>query len=192
MNEAAIPVVETERLLLRGPRKRDSTAWAGFIEADPDFLKYVPIRKGRPAQERADLLMASHLGRWDESPLAMGWSVVVKDEDVFVGVAGVDALNETDGEIEYYFARPYWGRGYASEVARAVTDYWFANTDGSRLVAWVVPENVGSVRAVEKCGYTYVRAVNYLELMGNPPGVVFETPMTDEYELTREQWRSQQ
>jgi len=120
----------------------------------------------------------------------MGWSVALKagGGDELIGFAGVDPAGETEGEIEYFIARPYWRRGYASEVARAVTDYWFRTTDGTRLIAYVIPENVGSVRAVVKAGYQRTGSVNYLDLMGNPEGIVLETPVADEYSLTRDQW----
>jgi RimJ/RimL family protein N-acetyltransferase len=77
-------------------------------------------------------------------------------------------------------------------VAKAVTDYWFSTTQGERMLAYVVPENVGSVRAVTKIGYTRTRTIDYLDFAGNPPGLKFDTPLVDEYELTRAQWEATQ
>jgi len=187
MVDVRIPVVETERLLLRAPTPADASAWADCLEADADLLKYVPARSG-PAQERADRFVRNYLRRWQESPIGMGWSVVLKAEGTFIGFGGVDAASETDGEIEYFIVKPHQRRGYASEVARAMTDHWFRTTSGDRLLAYVIPENVGSVRAVEKLGYRRMRSVNYLELMGNPSDIVLETPDADEWTLTRDEW----
>lgn len=102
----------------------------------------------------------------------------------------MEAASETEGEIEYFIFKEHWRQGYASEVAIAVTDYWFRATGGGRLIAYVIPENVGSVRAVEKVGYRRVGTVNYLDLMGNPTGITLKTPDADEYCFSREQWES--
>ncbi len=187
MDVGKIPVVETDRLFLRAPTPEDASIWAKFMDADPDFLQYVPTRAG-PSRERADRFVRNYLGRWHESPLALGWSVVLKTEKAFIGFAGVDAASDTDGEIEYFIVKPHWRRGYASEVAKGVTDYWFRTTTGDRLVAYVIPENVGSVRAIEKLGYRRVGSVNYLDLMGNPPDITLKTPVADEYSLARAEW----
>ena len=182
-----IPELRTERLLLRGPTEADVATWAAFLDADPDFLEFVPTRAALPSTERAERLVRHYLDRWRQSPLAMGWTVTLDDGE-FVGFAGVDAASETEGEIEYFIVRPHWRKGYASEVAKCVTDHWFRTTEGTRLVAYVIPENVGSVRAVEKLGYKKTGSVNYLDLMGNPPDVVLRSPIADEYSLTRDEW----
>jgi len=187
MDAAAVPVVETDRLRLRGPTTADARIWASFLETDPDFIQYVPARPGGAFLERAERLVRAELQRWDDS-LSMGWAVGLKSDDEFIGFTGVDHVGETDGEIEYFLVRPHWRRGYASEIAKAVTDYWFHTTDGQRMVAYVIPENIGSVRAVEKVGYKRTRSVNYLDLMGNPAGVVLNTPIADEFWLTRDEW----
>ena len=184
-----IPELQTERLVLRGPTDADIATWAACLDADPDFLEFVPSRVGVPSQVRAERFVGNYLARWQQSPLAMGWTVTLKDGNEFVGFAGVDAASETDGEIDYFIAKPHWRNGYASEAARTVTDYWFRTTGGAKLVAYVIPENVGSVRAVAKLGYTRTGSVNYLELMGNPADIALRTPVADEYSLTREQWQ---
>lgn len=191
MDAADVPVIETERLRLRGATSADAQIWASFLETDPDFIQYVPARVGAPFLERAERQVRVQLQRWDDSPLSMGWSVALKSDDEFIGFTGVDAAGETDGEIDYFLGRPYWRRGYASEIAKAVTDFWFQTTNGQRMVAYVIPQNIGSVRAVEKLGYQRTGSVNYLDLMGNPPGVVLKTPIADEFWLTRDGWASQ-
>ena len=157
VNADEIPRLETDRLLLRGLSAADAQTFAGVLQLDPDFLKYVPARVGLTPEERAERLVRNYLRRSEESPLGMRWAVVL-DENTLIGVAGVDALSETE------------------------------TTDGNRIVAYVVPENVGSVRAVAKLGYERRGSVNYLELMGNPAGVELFTPMADEYSLARDEW----
>jgi ribosomal-protein-alanine N-acetyltransferase len=187
MGPGTVPVVETARLLLRRPTPADAAPWAHALETDPTFLEFVPARAD-PPKERAERFVRNYVDRWQQSPLAMGWTVVTKADQAFIGFAGVDAGGEAEGELEYFVIRPFWRRGFASEMAAAVTHHWFRTTDGNELVAFVVQANVGSVRVVEKLGYRRVGIVNYLELMGNPPGVSLATPMAAEYRLDREEW----
>ena len=68
-----------------------------------------------------------------------------------VGCIGID---ETDGEIElgYWIARPYWGRGYATEAGRAVLDV--ARMLGhERIVASHFLDNPASGRVLRKLGF---------------------------------------
>lgn len=187
MASTEIPVVETERLRLRGPELADASEWAVVLEADPNYLQYVPTRPG-PVQARADRFVQKYIDRWTDSALSMGWSITLKATNAVVGFAGVEAASESDGEIDYFIFNSHWRRGYASEAAEVVTNYWFRTTTGDCLIAYVIPENVGSVRAVEKLGYRRVASVNYLDLMGNPAGVTLKTPDAAEYRLTRQEW----
>ena len=188
MDPSKIPVLQTDRLLLRGPTQADAEAWGGFIAANPDFLKFVPrSRVPRTPQERGERLVASYLDRWDQEPQSMGWAAASRSDGRFVGLGGVESLSESDGEIEYLVAEPFWGQGYATEIAKAVTDYWFQDNSRERITAYVILENAGSVRVVERLGFHYVRDVNYLELVGDP-NIVIDTHMAAEYILSRDEY----
>ena len=54
--------------------------------------------------------------------------------------------------IGYCFNRRYWGRGYATEAARAVVDFGFASLGLHRIFATCAPENTASARVLEKLG----------------------------------------
>jgi RimJ/RimL family protein N-acetyltransferase len=185
MNPADVPVVRTERLTLRGPTRADVEGWARFIESSPDFLRFVPRSKvNRSPIERAERFAAGYLDRWQQEPGGLGWAAVDAEERL-VGMAGVDAMSASEGELEYFVGEPFWRRGYGLELARAVVDHWFADPTRERLVAYVIPENAGSVRIVERLGFGYVRELDYLELAGSPD-LVLETPIAAEFALTRD------
>src|SRR4029078_9643353 len=66
---------------------------------------------------------------------------------------GTDVFHRS-AEIGYWLGEPFWGRGIASEVLRAVTDYAWATLDVIRLEAGVFSWNPASARVLEKAGYT--------------------------------------
>lgn len=71
----------------------------------------------------------------------------------FVGGCGLFPLQDT-GDIEIAYRLPYacWGRGFATEMARAVLEHAFATLDLRRIVGLTWPENAPSQRVLEKIG----------------------------------------
>jgi RimJ/RimL family protein N-acetyltransferase len=55
-------------------------------------------------------------------------------------------------EVAWRLVRPYWGRGYATEAARAALDYGFREIGLSHIVALTVPANQRSRRVMERPG----------------------------------------
>jgi len=72
-----------------------------------------------------------------------------------IGDLGLFRLNEQHGraEIGYVVAREHWGRGVATAAARAALEWSFETLRLHRVEAIVHPDNVGSVRMVEKLGF---------------------------------------
>ena len=66
---------------------------------------------------------------------------------------GADVFRRS-AEVGYWLGEPFWGRGIATEVLRAVTEYAFAQFDICRLEAGVFDWNPASARVLEKVGYT--------------------------------------
>jgi ribosomal-protein-alanine N-acetyltransferase len=83
------------------------------------------------------------------------FAIVVEGEAV--GGAGIelgDDIFRRSAEIGYWLGEPFWGRGIATEVLRAMTEYAFAHFDICRLHAGVFDWNPASARVLEKAGYT--------------------------------------
>jgi len=55
-------------------------------------------------------------------------------------------------EVGYGLARPYWGKGYMTEVLRTVIDWAFTQPDIFRVQAFCDVDNLGSARVMEKAG----------------------------------------
>jgi RimJ/RimL family protein N-acetyltransferase len=190
MAQLTIPVVETERLILRGPIPADADVWVTFI-TDPEFGRYVPRSKvTRTPQERAERIIGAYHRRWETRPLsALGWAVTRKADGQFMGFGGVEELSGTnDGELDYYLGKPYWGQGFTTEAARAMVRFAFESTSWDRVVAAIVPANLASSRVVDHLGFVYEKHVDYYELTG-ADSFVLDDPIVALYALRREQFQ---
>lgn len=187
MAPVAIPEIETARLLLRGPISADIEPLTAFL-ADPAFAQYIPKTTiVRTPQERAERLIGLYQARWEGQPYSsVGWSVARKADGQFIGLVGIENDPDIEGaEIDYRIGPPYFGQGYATEAARAALRYVIEQTDWDPLVGYIVRENAASLRVVERLGFAFTRDVNYLEMAGNPPNLVFDYTMVAGYALPR-------
>jgi RimJ/RimL family protein N-acetyltransferase len=138
--------LRTERLLLRAPTPDDLDAWHR-IYVDAETVWYGAPRSSLD-ENRAKLLR--QIAQLEEHGFGM-LSVELADETI--GAAGLQHL-EGGPEIEvgYRFLKEHWGRGYATEVARASLAFGFDEVGLERIVAVALETNVASRRVLEKCG----------------------------------------
>lgn len=148
-------IIETERLRLR-PFTVDDLPTLLRIRSDEDVSRYL----GTAAMQTPEFI-ERRLQFYMDCREKYGFSMspaVRKSDGAFVGWGGIQPLEET-GEIEvgYGFDKPYWGRGYATELAAAWLRYGFERAGLARIVAVAAPENMGSRRVMEKLGMSYER-----------------------------------
>ena len=55
-------------------------------------------------------------------------------------------------EVGWTLRRRFWGRGYATEAARASLEYAFTTLDQPRVISLIAPDNVNSIRVAERLG----------------------------------------
>ena len=100
--------------------------------------------------------------------------MVEKTEHQAIGYCGrfyfTDILGQPEIEIGYRLARPFWGRGYATEAALAVREYSFNVLCLPRLSALIDPQNAASLRVAQKAGMIYTGEV-LLEAYTHPDHV---------------------
>src|SRR5262249_35476233 len=87
------------------------------------------------------------------------WAVEVPGAADFVGYIGVsvpasDAPSMPAVEIGWRLDRRHWGRGYATEGARAALEFGFSKIGLHEIVSFTVPANVRSWRVMERLGVT--------------------------------------
>jgi RimJ/RimL family protein N-acetyltransferase len=154
-----MPEIETRRLLFR-KFTTDDLQDLGAIRADPAVMKY--IGSGGP-ESLAEVLAILNkiLAHWEQHGFGR-WAVIYKEHDALVGWCGLSYLENTgDVEIGYGIAKPYWGKGLASEAAAAAIKYGFEQLRLDRIVAVAWPDNITSQRVMEKLGMKYVKLARF-------------------------------
>lgn len=119
------------------------------ICSDPSVMQFVG--DGEPwSRERTEQFVA----RAREMSQTLGfcrWPVIDKSCSALIGFCGF--LPASDGaEIGWRLAKEYWGRGLATEAARAVLNHGFETLGFQRVIATVQSPNRASIRVVEKLG----------------------------------------
>lgn len=156
-----IPAVETERLLLRAFAPEDFEAFAG-MRADAEVMRY--IGQGGPrTREQAREWLEKNEQRWRENDFGI-WAVVEKATGELAGWCGLARLDGTDEvEVGYGLGRNSWGRGLATEAARASLRFGFEHLGLGRIVAVVNPANHASRHVIEKLGLRHVKVGRYYD-----------------------------
>jgi [ribosomal protein S5]-alanine N-acetyltransferase len=163
--------------VLQTPRLRVTT-WCSTdlddlatLRADPEVMRYVG--DGRPeSRAGAGLRLRRYLAEQDDP----GWTKwrVEDRSGTMVGRAGFGPADAGDGrELGHTLARRVWGRGLATDLARALVAWHRAHPVDGMLVAFARVENEASQRVLAKAGFarTGIRDHNacphvYVELAG--------------------------
>jgi ribosomal-protein-alanine N-acetyltransferase len=93
------------------------------------------------------------------------YAVVERSSMDVIGYCGLfffpDVGGQAEVEIGYRLARATWGKGYATEAARAVRDFAFDTLSIKRLIAMIDPSNIASIRVAEKIDMHYEKEVMF-------------------------------
>ncbi|MEM8557624.1 MAG: GNAT family N-acetyltransferase [Bacteroidota bacterium] len=149
------PVIETARLWLRRWQDRDLEPFAA-LNADPRVMRYFP----RPlARSESDAVAARIRTHFDTHGFGL-WAVEIPDVTPFAGFVGLavprfEAPFTPCVEIGWRLATAYWGRGIATEAARAALAYAFDTLGLDEVVSMTAVENLPSRRVMEKIGMTH-------------------------------------
>jgi RimJ/RimL family protein N-acetyltransferase len=155
-----MPAVETARLLLRMFCPDDLDSFAALV-ADPDVVRYVG--NGAPiTREEAEVALQSIIRHWDNHGFGR-WAVIDKETRAFAGYGGLRSLMGTP-EVVYHFAKANWGRGLATELARASLRFGFEEHRFESIVAIAKPENTASIHVMEKAGLHYEMHTAYYNI----------------------------
>jgi [ribosomal protein S5]-alanine N-acetyltransferase len=145
---AAPETITTARLVLRRPKPSDAAAMYDYGR-DPEVTRYMDWRTHASlADARAFLKGAAR--RW-ESGEEYSWAITVKRDDRRIGSVGCRVRGHAV-DLGYVLSRNYWGRGYATEAARAVLEWARARKGVYRVWATCDVENTASARVLEKLG----------------------------------------
>jgi RimJ/RimL family protein N-acetyltransferase len=185
--EASIPrekksglVIETARLVMRAPAKRDLEGVVKLANNIRVAEMTATIPHPYTRKDAESWLEKVSSGR--------GYSLVLyakAEKRTLVGVAGFGHRGEeSNPEIGYWIGEPFWRQGFATEASRALIDHAFTETEIDALSASCRVQNDASRRVIEKCGFSWVSTgLNQVKALGASVPV-------DRFVLSRRTWES--
>jgi RimJ/RimL family protein N-acetyltransferase len=147
------PILLTERLILREWRESDVDMFAS-LSADPEVMEYLQLAD-RAASDALALRIRDHFVKH-----GFGfWAVEIPGQVPFIGFVGLmvtryQAHFTPSVEIGWRLGREHWGKGYATEAAKASLDFGFRTLALSEIVATTVPLNRRSRAVMDRLGMT--------------------------------------
>ncbi len=174
----SVATLRTERLLVR-PWRSDDLEELADLFAHPEVW-WFPLRRGFRREETVEFLRV-RLNEWEQQGWGL-WALV--GDGRLIGYAGFALPTFLPKvmpvpEIGWRLHPEYWGRGLATEAARAALDHGFGDLRFDQVVSIYEPDNVASGRVMERIGMTRDRDTVHPE-NGLPLRV---------YRLTADRWR---
>lgn len=176
LRESRAVVLETDRLVLRQPTLADVKAIARVVG---DKRVSINLRRvPHPYTEDDAVSFVSTIAGTIDTVF------LVERERAVVGLVGVSWENEAAPELGYCFGVEHWGKGYATEAARAVIDYAFEEFAIDELLSGARVLNPASRHVLEKCGFQWTGVeLHRFSALGS------STPV-DRFKLERGVWAS--
>ena len=171
--------------------RRFTEADAGPLAAlygDPRVMRFITVQPLSPAEVESQILPA-YLREYRELAAGLGsFAAVEKETGELAGRFSLKPANSYGlaggTELGYRLYPAFWGRGLATEGARALIGSAFERLLLDRVVATTMADNAGSWRVLEKCGMRRVRTFHYPDADLMPGGEHGDFV----YELTHSDW----
>lgn len=142
--------LRTERLVLRRATIGDAEDVYRYA-SDPEVTRFIGITP-RDSLEQVEEYLDHADKAWDEGT-AYTFAITTQHDGPVVGMIDCD-VTDRGVSIGYALERAAWGRGYATEAARAVVEWAFTNDGVYRVWTSVAVDNTASQRVLEKAGMT--------------------------------------
>jgi RimJ/RimL family protein N-acetyltransferase len=142
----------TARLRIRLLREDDADA-LHRIYRDPEAMRYVGSAGRARTREQTGKSLAQFIADREKHGFGL-WATELRESGEMIGMCGLTPVEGTgpDVEVVYVLEQPAWGRGYATEMARACVDAGFGPFGLERIIALAYPENGASIRVMRKAG----------------------------------------
>lgn len=148
--------IDTNRLSLRRMTAQDGARVATLLN-DWDVARMLSRIVHPYTADDFHAWQSGHEQNWAHKrdfPFAVSTS-----RDGVIGCVGIEGNPETGYELGYWFGRPYWGLGYATEAGAALLAWARADLDPKAFTSRHFEENLASAHVLEKLGFSYTGEV---------------------------------
>lgn len=142
----------TERLILRDWSLDDVDGYAAII-GDPEVMRYIGNGKVRDRSQAEDFVRTM-MGHQQER----GWMRFAVEHAQSGQLMGFSGFDDKNGPLDFGWrlGRDFWGGGYGYEASAAALWVGQQTFELKGITAQSYPENVGSVRIMEKMGMSFI------------------------------------
>lgn len=152
-----LPIIRTERLVLRAPRPQDLDRCAELL-GDYEVARMLSRVPHPYDLDRGRVFLDRSAAAWLTWPSCDELPFHVDLDGKMIGGVGFRTLRQTP-EIGYWLGRPYWGKGFMSEAVQAAVEWLFQNSSHKLLASEVMADNPVSLKVLQKIGFTEVSQV---------------------------------
>ena len=178
-------MLETNRLLLRQWTEDDFLPFATMC-SDKDVMAFFPKRQTQ-AESHA---MATKIQSLIEARGWGFWAVEIPNQHTFIGFVGLHVPKSSMPfspcvEIGWRLSNQHWGKGYATEAAKAALEYAFNQLNLNEVVSFTTLANVRSMAVMQKIGMSNSRQ-NFMH-----PDIEVAHPQCEHvlYKISRWEWQ---
>lgn len=151
--------LETDRLIIKIVEEADYEFYRQQ-QKDPFLMTYF----GGPREDAKALEIFNKILNHQKNHGFSVGLVFLKETQEIIGRAGLIYLDFKPGgdvELAYFILQPYCNKGYATELAFALTQYAFENLGKSKLYATIDPDNISSICVAEKLNMKFEKEDKY-------------------------------
>lgn len=146
------PSITTKRLNLR-PWKQEDLALFAAMNQDPRVMEYFPSLLTEEETEKFLNRIKEHFNRYGYGL----WAVSLRESEIFIGFIGLVNIDPSFPsspavEVGWRLNADHWGKGYATEGAKACLEFGFDTLKLSEIVSFTAEQNMRSRRVMEKIG----------------------------------------
>lgn len=146
-------MLETDRLILR-PGTLEDVPHLFELNSDYEVVRYTGETSFNNFLEAESIVKERLIPQFQK--YRMGRFTVLLKDGTFIGWCGLKYFPETNEvDLGYRFMQKFWGKGYATEATHITLKYGFETLGLNRIIAKAMPENIGSIKVLQKMGMTF-------------------------------------
>jgi len=159
------PVIQSERLYVRPWKESDLQAFH-LVMSDPAVHTYTNEEPWTIETTKAVMdWFKQHKQGWEWKPGYFNCPLILRSEGRLIGRVGLNPFQEEKRipEIEWTLGPEHWGKGYATEIGRAILSYGFEQAGFEEIMGFAFPQHVASKKVMQKIGMAYIGDKEYRE-----------------------------
>ncbi len=164
---------ESERLRFRKLSEDDIDTWAEFF-VNNDRLRFLGMDDTESKEVLSGNWINKQLSRYKDEQGFGHLAVELVATGEFIGMGGIlprNIADRADFEIAYSLLPRFWGKGYATEIAKQMMCFGIDQVKTDRLISMIVPENIDSINVAKKNGMEVLFQTHYYNLLVDVYGV---------------------